>query len=160
MSFLLIGNSGSGKTSLAIEICQKSDKKKHYIINNNCFSDEYPSKFTVTDWDSVPTLENCSLIFDDCISLTSKEYNNIASTINRYIRHQNILPCLTITHSCMNNNLYGLTRNIPYIIFMTNCHAENVSKLLKASYCFDNREIEENVKKFTSSKESYGFFST
>ena len=156
MQCLVVGHTGSGKTELITSLCLET-QKKNYVVNNNAFNTEYPKNFERIEWEEVYKLKNCNLIFDDCVGLTNREYDIISNSINRLSRHNNI-NVYVITHSLMNNNLYGLTRLLPYVILMSNSHPENAKKILRSSCCFDMKDVENYLRIFALEQRPYKFF--
>ena len=109
---LILGSSGSGKTSLVKSLLKNSRYKLTYIVNCNDKSDYKKSshlKIKYIDWETCleSKLKKCNIIFEDLITLQQKKTSVLKKIVHFLLRRKYIHMYL-IAHEIRNSGLFSL----------------------------------------------------
>ncbi len=109
---LILGSSGSGKTSLVRNLLSASRYKLTYIVNCNDKSDYRKAKelkIKYLDWESCleSRLKKCNIVFEDLITLQQKKTSVIKKIVHFLLRRKYIHMFL-VAHEIRNSGLYSL----------------------------------------------------
>lgn len=88
---LIVGKSNTGKSYLARDLVQGLGRGRPvYVVN-----DASPQKpFRKVDWDSLKDIRKASLIMEDIISCTDKEFKEIQKVLSYYCHHHALQPAI------------------------------------------------------------------
>lgn len=147
--YVLVGNSGSGKTSFAIKLAQfwkrsrKVKVKSTYIVNAGNSDEDIPTGCRYLEWGDFarcisnennkveyskeagdekkeasrsPVIENCVIIFEDCIKINASNKDAMRISLNYSARRSNVF-LLIITHSLVGTQLMTCLQYIPRVLF-------------------------------------------
>ena len=106
---LLIGQSGSGKTRIAIRLIReyRAGENGHHVNKNPVLvlngSAGLPADYKHTDWKSVLTeAKECSQLADDILTPEKGVRETLLVLLNKLCRHNKIAPVCIVLHSLQN----------------------------------------------------------
>lgn len=147
-STLLIGNSGTGKSTACLA---RSRNWTEPIVVLNGDPKDYPGKrykhCTVEDFP-----RKCHLIYDDLILPTPKQQKIIRELLTRDKRHENI-NIICAVHSARVNGLTSLLQQFDYLVF-TNSEQNKQSWAYVAKTLLDRPDCMDEWDNFRSSGEA------
>ena len=164
-NILIVGKSGSGKSSIACALAstlskvvsaEKRQKKKRtvFILNDKT----HATGFQPIEWGDLGNLSNCGLILDDLISATKVQFRAIQFLLNFLGHHKNVSPIIICAHSILNNGIMGL---LPYMteVLLTRARS-NVRSLttILINFKVPKEERDAHVKTFLACNEPFGYF--
>jgi hypothetical protein len=149
---LIVGNSFSGKTTLAKKLLAK--EKRVYVVN----SDGSFSDFERVDWSEVDGLSNCQLLFEDLINISPTQFSCLQKLLNKQQHHNGIDKVFLICHSVHNNNIFGLMPHLSKVYFTLS--KNNVTSLgtVLARFRYNKKQKEKFESEFLASRGTFGHF--
>lgn len=147
---LVLGKSGSGKTTWVKKVIDKIKPKKMIVVNadasdykNSC-SDTLGG-FTPDDYPMEET--NSVYITEDIINVSSSAEKNLRKSLNYFARHKN-QKHFFVSHSILRTSLWSMLNFFHFIVFTL--HASNIFIVRQVITYFrvgDKNQINEIVKK-------------
>jgi hypothetical protein len=154
---LLVGLSGSGKTTIAKKIVE--DSRVPFCIVNGDQSDFPASDRTRhLSWDECGGLSQCGVIFEDVVNAKKEEFVTLKNLACVSAHHSSVTPIIIICHAVLGNNLYGILANLTHV-FVTLAKG-NIKSLLSVLeyYRVTPREREAMERTFLSCEDEFGHF--
>jgi hypothetical protein len=149
---LIVGNSFSGKTTLAKKLLAK--EKKVYVVNADSNFDD----FERVGWSEVERLKNCQLLFEDLINISGPQFSCLQKLLNRQQHHEGIDKVFLICHSVHNNNLFGLVPHLSKVYFTLS--KNNITSLgtVLARFKYPKKQREQFESEFLAARGEFGHF--
>jgi hypothetical protein len=115
VAILLLGLSGSGKSFLCrylIDLFSPSGKaEKVYAVNDKTRDCTYEK----LDWTQLHRVRRASVVVEDVISATPKQFKLLQELLNFGQHHKQIGCVVVIAHTATSNNIFGLIPSFHYI---------------------------------------------
>lgn len=114
-SVLLIGRSGSGKSTFILNLIKnyhKKKKRKVFYVNST------PPKvhFKEIEWSKVLSIKKSFIVIEDIIGLTPKEEKILLTILRESLHHRNNF-CLCTCHNTKKVNLTSIFQDFSYFVF-------------------------------------------
>lgn len=134
---LILGLSGTGKTTYTINVARLSSYPK-FVINGN--PDDFPTTFEHIDYDGLADLENGFVIVEDLVRPTDAEFKKLQTLLVKQKRHDNLYIHM-LAHSIMKNNLHSLLQHYDYVVFTNSGKNTPIFKSYVYRHCPQDPEI-------------------
>jgi hypothetical protein len=152
--WILVGKSGSGKTTAAKELVADSGLPVH-VVNGQ--PDDYGEGYRDASWEDCSSLRDCCLIVDDVLSCSGAEFRTLQRVANFSGHHLNIKKLLVLTHSIQNTHVHGLLAYATHVVFtLSKTNARSLSVTLDF-YKF-GEEKKAIMREFNSCGDEYGYY--
>ena len=152
--FLVIGQSTSGKTTLASKIL-RSQTRPVVVVNDK--TDEMRS-WKKAEWKEVSSLENVAVLVEDVMRCTDVQLAVLAKLVKFQCHHRNVGPVIMVAHTFQHNRMGPVLECATHLIFTTS--AVTLRSVVAAAdyYKFDSTEKNDMKQKFLSTAKKYGYF--
>ena len=154
---LLIGQSGSGKTRIAIRLIReyRAGENGHHVNKNPVLvlngSAGLPADYKHTDWKSVLTeAKECSLLADDILTPEKGVRETLLVLLNKLCRHNKIAPVCIVLHSLQNTGGVPLLPFTNFVWLTATVSNANSLRYLLSYYRFPPKEAEEITERFNN----------
>lgn len=155
-SCLIVGKSGTGKTSLLQSIVERQLKrpnmKRLFVYNDR--DAQYKVGKTLSSLADLPHVpRNSIVILEDVIALKKKEEEVVRSLLNFYCHHHSLIAYV-VTHHVHRTSLLGMLPFFHYLIFTNHRSNGPLIKLCLAHFHIEKPKVEKALEKFQSEVDS------